>query len=53
MVHVQNLWAWESMLARKMGPNCVRIQESILMGNLEKNHKTEDRVHIHVQVQFH
>ena len=51
VVQFQNLWIQESMLAREMGPNWVRVSELTLIRNLKLNHKIEERVHIHVQVQ--
>jgi len=53
VVQFQALWVQESMLARELDPNQVRILESTMIRNLKLNHKIEDRVHIHVQVQFH
>ena len=39
--------AWE------LGLNLEWIPELTMIQNLELNHKIEDRVHIHVQIQFH
>ena len=49
----QALWVHESMLARKLDPNRIRIPESTIIQNLDLNHKIKDRGHIHVQVQYH
>ena len=48
MAQIQALWVQESVLAKEISPNWVRIVESTLIRNLKLNHKIEDRVHIQV-----